>query len=499
MIIKGDSKNLLKSIILCSMTMFILGCQQRTYNLFESPKLAAVKIKRSDFFSKKQLWYARVSGWDKSKIQSWEIQDKTKVNGARFELFRLSQDHAEKTWCPTPSELGENEKIFTTTEFNISLRGDKSRGTPKGSYLINFEKANERFLELNRLHFVAMFNDLSQMREALSQLLFSFLDVPAPRNSYLRFCLDDVYRGLYLNVEEIDQKFSAEVLGKSRISSIYEGRDGEEPDSGQLLPRVGSKSSADKFDGKGYKKIADSVAANFQDFELLVERIDANIKSAENQPQTETLSEIFDINSFIRWMAVNQLIGGWDNYYYNAKNYFLVNSGTVEKPFFHWVTLDLDNTFGVSFTQHDWTQTNIFEWESVRGGTHRLPLIRLVLNQPEWRKKYIAILNDLVSPSNTLGDVRGLLFKEISAYWKLIESSVIKESNTNSIDFTQTDPFKMAHTARQFTTSDIRAQVTEDSETAQDPFGWANMRSPHLRTYIKRKWKNVAEQLSRVQ
>lgn len=490
---------LVKFVLLCSIAMSVFGCKQRSYNIFESPKIAVEKIERSDFFNKKNLWYARVSRWDKSKIQSWEILDKTKVNGARFELFRLSQDLAEKTWCPNPSDFSQNEKIFTTTEFNISLRGDKSKGTPKGSYIINFEQPNDRFLDLKRLHFVAMFNDLSQMREALAESLFSFLKVPAPRNSYLRFCLDDVYRGLYLNVEEIDQRFSAEVLGKAQFSSIYEGRDGTEPDAGQLSPRGGSATSAEKFDGKGYKKIAGSTAANFQDFEQLIDRIDWNIKSTAKQQQTETLSEIFDIDSFVRWMAVNQLIGGWDNYYYNAKNYFLVNSGTVERPFFHWVTIDLDNSFGVSFTHHDWSKTNIFDWESVKGPTHKLPLIQLVLSRPDWRKKYVETLKDLISSQNPRGDVRSLLFKEISEIWTLIESSVKRESNNDSIDFSQTDPFKMAHTARQFTTSDIRSQVNEDSETAKDPHGWSNMTSPHLRTFINRKWKNVAEQLARSQ
>lgn len=486
------------SIIVGTLGMiFISGCKTRSYNL-SNKNHSSADIKRSEFFSHSQLWYARVSGWDASKIQSWQISEKTKVSGAKFEIFRMSQEVADRTWCPASQEFNAKDKLFSTTEFNISLRGDKSKGTPKGSYLIKFEKESERFLDLNRLHLVAMFNDLSQMREALSQKLLSFLKVPAPRNSYLRLCLDDVYRGLYMNIEEVDQNFISDVVGKQSFTSIYEGRDGSEPDAGQLKLRVGAGSAEERFDGKGYKKIAGAADSKFQDFEELVNRIDSSLTSASSPNGAETLSEIFDVDTFIKWMAVNQMIGGWDNYYYNAKNYFLVNSGSLEKPYFHWVAIDLDNTFGISFTQHDWSKSDIFDWESVKGGEHKLPLVNLILIKPEWRKKYINTLSELVSAKSPMGNTQSLLFTEISSIWKMIESSVMKESNSESIDYSQPDPFKMAHTARQFTTSDIRTQVTEDSLIAKDPFGWANMTSPHLRTYIRKKWKNVGEQLSRV-
>lgn len=476
----------------------LVGCKQRGYNLLEKGPVQSVQSARTDFFDHRKLWYVRISGWDPSKIQSWQINDKTKVTGARLDVFRLPHEIAEKSWCPNPIEFSEKDKMFSTTAFNVSLRGDKSKGTPKGSYLISFENDRERFLDLKRLHIVAMFNDLSQMREALSQRLFSFMHVPAPRNSYLRFCMDDIYRGLYLNIEEVDNRFVEEVIGKPRFVSIYEGRDGSEPDAGQLAPRSGSGSALEKFEGKGYQKISGDVDARFQDFEKLVDRIEMNQKSEFISGGAESLSEIFDVEAFIKWMAVNQVIGGWDNYYYNAKNYFLVNSGTLEKPYFHWVTIDLDNTFGVSFTNHDWSKADIFEWEAVKGGNHRLPLVNLMLKRPEWRKKYVDALSHMISLEPPKLNVQSMLFNDISSIWKLIESSVRRESDSEGIDYSRTDPFKMAHTARQFTTSDIRLQVTEDSILAPDPSGWANMKSPHLRTYIKRKWQNVAEQISRV-
>jgi hypothetical protein len=486
--------NYLKITILA---FLLIGCKLRSYNLSEKSPAEIENIDRVGFFNHSQVWYFRISGWDRSKIQSWQIPERTKVDGSRFEIFRLDESTAAKTWCPSPEEIKPKDKIFSTTAFNVSLRGDKSKGTPKGSYLISFEKENERFLDLKRIHLVAMFNDLSQMREALSQKLLSFLKVPSPRNSYVRFCLDDVYRGLYINIEEVDKRFISEVLDKPSFVSIYEGRDGSEPDAGQLSPRIGTASAFDRFEGKGYKKIAGAEDARFQDFDQLLNRIDFSLKNSVQSGTPDTLSEIFDVDTFIRWMAVNQMIGGWDNYYYNSKNYFLVNSGSIEKPYFHWVPIDLDNTFGVSFTQQDWSKTNIFDWESVKGGTHRLPLVRLILTRPEWRKKYDEFLSVLVSSRPPHGNAQMFLFGEISAIWKMIESSVVRESDSENIDYSKEDPFKMAHTARQFTTSDIRLQVTEDSVNAPDPAGWANMKSPHLRTYIKRKWKNVSEQLAK--
>ena len=104
---KMKTKNIIMAVAtltLCSISLTLTsGCQKRFFNLAGKSSPTAEAVSRASFFSHSQLWYARVSGWDKTKIQSWEISDKSKVPGARFEIFRMPQDLAEKTWCPLPS------------------------------------------------------------------------------------------------------------------------------------------------------------------------------------------------------------------------------------------------------------------------------------------------------------------------------------------------------------------------------------------------------------
>jgi spore coat protein CotH len=55
-----------------------------------------------------------------------------------------------------------------------------------------------------RLNLKSMYNDPSQMREALAWRLFAAAGVPSPEHTYVKLAINGAYCGLHSLIEQID-------------------------------------------------------------------------------------------------------------------------------------------------------------------------------------------------------------------------------------------------------------------------------------------------------
>src|ERR1700732_1104998 len=97
---------------------------------------------------------------------------------------------------PPPSGAGV---LFGTSSFSIMNSGNRTLYAPKASWKFNVETAGDdsAFVGMRRLNLQAMYNDPSQMREALVWGLFNRVGVPAPRHTFANLAFDAAYRGLF--------------------------------------------------------------------------------------------------------------------------------------------------------------------------------------------------------------------------------------------------------------------------------------------------------------
>lgn len=81
---------------------------------------------------------------------------------------------------------------------------------PKISMKVSFNEydSNGRFFGVKKLVFHSMNHDSSLMRERLGYWLFRQMGVAAPRAVHARLSINGKYQGLFLNVEEIDGRFT---------------------------------------------------------------------------------------------------------------------------------------------------------------------------------------------------------------------------------------------------------------------------------------------------
>jgi CotH kinase protein len=106
--------------------------------------------------------------------------------------------------------------LFTTSTFSLKSSGNMTLDAPKRSWKIDVEPGDDddQILGLARLNLKSMYNDPSQMREALAWHLFGQIGIPAARHTYARVALNGAYRGLYSVIEQIDRRFLRRWFGK---------------------------------------------------------------------------------------------------------------------------------------------------------------------------------------------------------------------------------------------------------------------------------------------
>lgn len=110
------------------------------------------------------------------------------------------------------------------------------------------------------------------------------------------------------------------------------------------------------------------------------------------------MEEKFDVELFLKTMAVNVAVGMWDDLWNNGNNYYLYfNSSDKDDYKVFVLPYDYDNTLGTSNT-YDPAKQNPAEWGTMG------KLMRRVMKIPEFKQMYIVELKRLIDPSNALMD-----------------------------------------------------------------------------------------------
>ena len=109
------------------------------------------------------------------------------------------------------------------------------------------------------------------------------------------------------------------------------------------------------------------------------------------------LESVMDIDLFLRTYAVNVAVGMWDDYWNNSNNYYLylTPGGKV-----YFIPFDYDNTIGTSHVcgvQKDSGRQSPLQW-----GQNNNPLVLKVLQNPDWKAKYLSYLKELCVDENGL-------------------------------------------------------------------------------------------------
>lgn len=337
------------------------------------------------------------------------------AHGARLDVWHT--DPGDRRRVPAPDSGGV---LFSTMAFALKNSGNRTLRAPKRSWRIILDPAvrGNRLAGMTRINLKAMYNDPSQMREALAWSLFGIAGIPAPRHTYAKLAFDDTYRGLFSVIEHVDKKFLRDHFGKNFRGNLYKtgyrdiggahleyrtGRDGDDSGRQYFIPGSAERTYRLQTNKNNPE------ASIYDDLACFIRTINGiGLPGGGERFDTDAFREsvdgIMNVTAFLRWAAVNMLLGSWDNYYASGSNYYLYNSGRrgaandfVSHPYFHFIPWDYDNCLGIDYSGTQWQYADILDWPGkVNRHKPKIPLVRNLLRNHDYRQYYLDYLEHML-------------------------------------------------------------------------------------------------------
>jgi hypothetical protein len=434
-----------------------------------------VSIRAADFFDE-AMYVVEVAGWPADHLLPDDPFDAPP--GARLRVWRT--DPLDPRHIPEPGPSGV---LFASGTFSLMNSGNRTKYAPKRSWKVNVDVGDDddRVAGMSRLNLKAMYNDPSQMREAMAWHMFGVAGLPSPRHTFAKFALNDVYRGLFSVVEEVDRRFLKEHFGANDRGNLYKAYCGdlgcatlEDRDPGRDAGTAYRSRDPDDATYRLKTNEDDPAANTYDDLAEFIARVNGAAVSGGADVTGDTfrasIEDIFDVRALLRWASVNILLGSWDNYFATPANYYLYNSGRrgsekdfVAKPYFTFIPWDYDNCLGIDYFGSSWQYTDLLDWPSATrpywakqgrpNALSRIPLVTNLLANQDFVRYYLDHLEYLLDTHFNAQSVTALMGTPIPGgalegvgLWQRVKQAAYLESDT---------PFGGPFTGRQFSNDEV--------------------------------------------
>ncbi|MBN1610343.1 MAG: CotH kinase family protein [Polyangiaceae bacterium] len=332
------------------------------------------------------------------------------------------------------------------TQVGIRSRGNESRRLPyqngqyyKSHFKVKFDEtfdlpaddtatevlSKRRFAGLKALNFKwSRYNtwdsyaNQSKINELFSYGLLGEIGVNAPRMSMgtltFRIAGSEVDYGLYGIVEPVDKPFLKRRYGASDgdlYKCLYLELEGGPDLSEESLAgdHVGVKDVA-----TNYRPIYDLKTNETTSDHSALKDFVHQLNTLEGQQFVDYMEANFDVDRFVRYLAMGIYISNLDDYRFLANNYYLFfdTQGKIE-----FIPYDFDISLGTNWhgemEYEEFIDQDIFDTKNLTtnwGDDSPRPLVDKVLAVETYRERYVKYLQDYILPANEL-----FLFSEYQA------------------------------------------------------------------------------------
>ena len=188
------------------------------------------------------------------------------------------------------------------------------------------------------MNLIGQHNDPSLLRYWLSLNILTTNNLISSRTSFVKLYINGEYKGVYLNVEHIDDEFlQKRFVGNDQ--GIYINVHGAD------LKYLGSNQSS----YYGAYELKTNKVAN--DFSKLIQFLDT-LNHVDDEDFPCFIERNFEVELYLKTLAAEMIIGHWDGYAFNKNNYYLYRQPSNGK--FIFIEYDMDNTFGIDWFGIDW-------------------------------------------------------------------------------------------------------------------------------------------------
>ncbi|MCK6578395.1 MAG: CotH kinase family protein [Anaerolineae bacterium] len=318
------------------------------------------------------------------------------LGGAGENVLGIDQN---PIWVTATIEF--NGQTWTNIGFrlkgNSSLMSSWSGGLYKLPFKLDFDQfeddhpeiENQRFFGFQQLSFSSNWSDDSLLRERVTADIFREAGVPASHTAFYAVTIDHgsgpIYFGLYTAVEVVD-----DTVIETQFSD----------DSGNLYKPEGSGATfaLGAFSEESFDKETNQDEEDYSDILALFAALHDETRTTDPEAWRAQLEAVFDVDVFLRWLAVNTLVQNWDTYGRMAHNYYLYNDPA--DGLLTWIPWDnnmaLSEGFGGGFgrgRQNDSPASSALDLSAVDAGWS---LIRFLMDDPVYQERYVEDVEEII-------------------------------------------------------------------------------------------------------
>jgi spore coat protein CotH len=305
----------------------------------------------------------------KSFIESQIVLDPLSISTIRLEMSAsdynslITNTGSNSYLLATMTYESPTIPLQTIEQVGVRLRGAVARGSHKKSFKISFRAFghdDREFYSLRKLNLNCDFQDVHLMRAKTSTDLFRKMGVPAARVGYAELYINNEYRGLFANSEDIDKPFLNTRFGDNN-GDLYKC-DGATMQNGS----------------GGYQLTTNEETSDNSD---ILEFID-DLNNTPIDQFKEEIEKVLDVDEWLMSLACNVLLGAWDDYWNLAKNFYFYHDVVTDQ--FNHIPHDFDGSLGTDWYHGDIAYGNVYNWSRNSGR----PMVENLLAVPEYRDRY---------------------------------------------------------------------------------------------------------------
>lgn len=289
--------------------------------------------------------------------------------------------------------------------YNVGVRykGNSSLNANNGKLPFRFkfdefedtypEITNQRFYGFKELSMGSNYKDQSLMRDKSASDVFRHFGVPAVQTAFYEIYVDKgtgsyQYFGLYTMNEVVFDSFLTDYFG-SETGNCYK------PDGD------GAKFSTSGFDLGDFEKKTNTASTDKSDIQAMYNALHASTRTSNPTAWKAGLEAVFDVDGFLKYLAVNNTIQNWDTYGVMTHNYYLYHDPADSK--IKWIVWDNNEAFSsggrgsraalplaMNTTSTDW------------------PLINYLINNSDYEATYKAYVKSFASSSFATSRMPGI-------------------------------------------------------------------------------------------
>jgi spore coat protein CotH len=220
---------------------------------------------------------------------------------------------------------------------NSSLQTSWQQGILKLSFKMDFDEFeddypqidNQRFYGFKKFSLKNNYNDSSFLREKVAADVFKNAGLAVSNTAFYQLYIDHgngpEYFGLYTLVEEIDDTV-LETQFSDDDGNLYKPEDD------------GASFVEGSFNETDFEKKTNEDDEDWSDIIALFDALHDETRTTAPDTWRENLEAVFDVDVFLKYLAVNGIIQNWDTYGRMTHNFYLYNNPETSK--LTWIPWD---------------------------------------------------------------------------------------------------------------------------------------------------------------